>query len=146
MQELRFGDNDTLSAQVATLVEADYLFLLTDVDALYTANPKVRRRRRRCMHACGGCRSSNHIKAHHLVRLAQCATHDHSGPAHHSGPAPRPPRLTHLPRPSMKWKTSPASQQTPAQQVPATRMQGLASSLRGPQHDAHSSSTLAAVR
>jgi glutamate 5-kinase len=42
VQELRFGDNDTLSAQVATLVEADYLFLLTDVDALYTANPKVR--------------------------------------------------------------------------------------------------------
>lgn len=28
-------------AQVATLVEADYLFLMTDVDALYTANPKV---------------------------------------------------------------------------------------------------------
>lgn len=26
---------------MATLVEADYLFLLTDVDALYTANPKV---------------------------------------------------------------------------------------------------------
>jgi len=42
VQELRFGDNDTLSAQVATLVEADYLFLMTDVDALYTANPKVR--------------------------------------------------------------------------------------------------------
>lgn len=28
---------------MATLVEADYLFLMTDVDALYTANPKVRR-------------------------------------------------------------------------------------------------------
>eukprot|EP00877_Chromochloris_zofingiensis_P014323 jgi/Chrzof1/9144/Cz03g37160.t1 len=41
VQELRFGDNDTLSAQVATLVEADYLFLLTDVDALYTSNPKI---------------------------------------------------------------------------------------------------------
>eukprot|EP00879_Flechtneria_rotunda_P011759 GHRR01012282.1.p1 GENE.GHRR01012282.1~~GHRR01012282.1.p1 ORF type:complete len:380 (+),score=137.77 GHRR01012282.1:639-1778(+) len=41
VQELRFGDNDTLSAQVATLVEADYLFLMTDVDALYTANPKL---------------------------------------------------------------------------------------------------------
>ena len=41
VQELRFGDNDTLSAQVATLVEADYLFLMTDVDALYTSNPKV---------------------------------------------------------------------------------------------------------
>ena len=43
VQELRFGDNDTLSAQVAALVEADWLFLMTDVDALYTANPKVRR-------------------------------------------------------------------------------------------------------
>ena len=42
VQELRFGDNDTLSAQVAALVEADWLFLMTDVDALYTANPKVR--------------------------------------------------------------------------------------------------------
>jgi glutamate 5-kinase len=41
MQELRFGDNDTLSAQVATLVQADWLFLMTDVDCLYTANPKV---------------------------------------------------------------------------------------------------------
>ncbi len=36
MQELRFGDNDTLSAQVAALVQADWLFLLTDVDCLYT--------------------------------------------------------------------------------------------------------------
>eukprot|EP00201_Polytomella_parva_P021268 CAMPEP_0175045594 /NCGR_PEP_ID=MMETSP0052_2-20121109/4519_1 /TAXON_ID=51329 ORGANISM="Polytomella parva, Strain SAG 63-3" /NCGR_SAMPLE_ID=MMETSP0052_2 /ASSEMBLY_ACC=CAM_ASM_000194 /LENGTH=224 /DNA_ID=CAMNT_0016309161 /DNA_START=303 /DNA_END=976 /DNA_ORIENTATION=+ len=40
VQELRFGDNDTLSAKVAALVEADYLFLLTDVDCLYTANPR----------------------------------------------------------------------------------------------------------
>ncbi|KAF5831323.1 Aspartate/glutamate/uridylate kinase [Dunaliella salina] len=40
VRELRFGDNDTLSAQVATLVEADWLFLMTDVDCLYTANPK----------------------------------------------------------------------------------------------------------
>ncbi|PNW70105.1 hypothetical protein CHLRE_17g705850v5 [Chlamydomonas reinhardtii] len=40
VQELRFGDNDTLSAQVAALVQADWLFLLTDVDCLYTANPK----------------------------------------------------------------------------------------------------------
>jgi hypothetical protein len=31
VQVLRFGDNDTLSAQVATLVQADWLFLLTDV-------------------------------------------------------------------------------------------------------------------
>ena len=39
VEELRFGDNDTLSAQVAALVEAQYLFLLTDVDGLYTSNP-----------------------------------------------------------------------------------------------------------
>eukprot|EP00798_Chlamydomonas_sp_ICE-L_P013420 gene13420-19275_t len=38
-QEHRFGDNDTLSAQVAALVQADWLFLMTDVDCLYTANP-----------------------------------------------------------------------------------------------------------
>lgn len=31
VEELRVGDNDTLSALVASLVEADWLFLLTDV-------------------------------------------------------------------------------------------------------------------
>ncbi|KAI7845040.1 hypothetical protein COHA_001406 [Chlorella ohadii] len=41
VQELRIGDNDTLSAQVATLVQADWLFLLTDVPNLFTANPNV---------------------------------------------------------------------------------------------------------
>lgn len=39
VEQLRFSENDTLSAQVATLVQADWLFLLTDVDCLYTANP-----------------------------------------------------------------------------------------------------------
>ena len=37
--ELKVGDNDTLSAQVAAMVQADLLVLLTDVDGLYTANP-----------------------------------------------------------------------------------------------------------
>ncbi|KAK9816249.1 hypothetical protein WJX74_001808 [Apatococcus lobatus] len=41
VQQLRFGDNDTLSAEVATLVKADWLFLLTDVDHLYTDNPNT---------------------------------------------------------------------------------------------------------
>jgi glutamate 5-kinase len=40
-EELRFGDNDTLSALVAVGVSADRLFLLTDVDCLYTANPRT---------------------------------------------------------------------------------------------------------
>ena len=38
--EIRFGDNDRLSALVANLVRADALVLLTDVDGLYTAPPK----------------------------------------------------------------------------------------------------------
>jgi glutamate 5-kinase len=38
--EIRFGDNDSLSAIVAGMVHADHLFLLTDVDALYTDNPR----------------------------------------------------------------------------------------------------------
>lgn len=37
--EIRFGDNDRLSALVANLVRADALVLLTDVDALYSAPP-----------------------------------------------------------------------------------------------------------
>lgn len=35
-----FGDNDTLSAIVATLVNADLLVLLTDIDGLYEADPR----------------------------------------------------------------------------------------------------------
>jgi glutamate 5-kinase len=41
VEELRFGDNDTLSALVASLVEANWLFLLTDVDRLYSADPRA---------------------------------------------------------------------------------------------------------
>ena len=37
--EIRFGDNDRLSALIANMVRADALVLLTDVDALYTAPP-----------------------------------------------------------------------------------------------------------
>lgn len=40
VEELKFGDNDTLSALVASLVHADWLFLLTDVDRLYSADPR----------------------------------------------------------------------------------------------------------
>lgn len=40
-KEIKFGDNDTLSAITAAMVKADYLFLMTDVDCLYTANPRT---------------------------------------------------------------------------------------------------------
>ena len=39
-QEIKFGDNDTLSAISSSIVHADYLFLLTDVECLYTDNPR----------------------------------------------------------------------------------------------------------
>ena len=39
--EIEFGDNDTLSANVATLIDADLLILLSDIDGLYSADPKT---------------------------------------------------------------------------------------------------------
>jgi glutamate 5-kinase len=38
-EEIRIGDNDTLSAQVAVLVGAELLVILSDVDGLYTGDP-----------------------------------------------------------------------------------------------------------
>jgi glutamate 5-kinase len=40
-EEIRFGDNDTLSALVAQLIGADLLILLTDQEGLYTADPRL---------------------------------------------------------------------------------------------------------
>ncbi|WBU61112.1 glutamate 5-kinase [Paracoccus albus] len=39
--EMRYGDNDRLAAQIAVTAGADQLLLLSDVDGLYTANPKT---------------------------------------------------------------------------------------------------------
>ena len=39
--EIKIGDNDNLSAIVSTLVEAELLIILTDIDGLYNGNPKV---------------------------------------------------------------------------------------------------------
>ncbi|HWQ15549.1 MAG TPA: glutamate 5-kinase [Roseiflexaceae bacterium] len=40
VDEIKVGDNDNLSALVANLVDADLLLILTDIDALYTADPR----------------------------------------------------------------------------------------------------------
>lgn len=40
-EEIQIGDNDTLSAIVATLAKADLLILLSDIEGLYDANPKT---------------------------------------------------------------------------------------------------------
>jgi glutamate 5-kinase len=39
--EISFGDNDFLAAQVAVLIGADELVLLTDIDGLYSADPRI---------------------------------------------------------------------------------------------------------
>ena len=39
--EIRYGDNDRLAARVASMISADCLILLSDVDGLYTAPPSV---------------------------------------------------------------------------------------------------------
>ena len=41
VDEIEFGDNDTLSAMVAELIGADALILLTDIDGLFDADPHV---------------------------------------------------------------------------------------------------------
>ncbi|BCI67424.1 glutamate 5-kinase [Acetobacter aceti] len=38
--EIRFGDNDRLAARVAQMIDADQLILLSDIDGLYTADPR----------------------------------------------------------------------------------------------------------
>jgi glutamate 5-kinase len=41
VEEIQFGDNDNLSAQVAVLVEADLLVILSDVEGLYDQDPRL---------------------------------------------------------------------------------------------------------
>lgn len=40
VSEIKFGDNDTLSAITAAMIHANFLFLMTDVDCLYDTNPR----------------------------------------------------------------------------------------------------------
>jgi glutamate 5-kinase len=41
VDEIKFGDNDMLSANVAVLLNVDKLIILTDIDGLHTANPRT---------------------------------------------------------------------------------------------------------
>ncbi|WP_034343804.1 glutamate 5-kinase [Deinococcus misasensis] len=83
-QELRLGDNDTLSAWVAYLCEAHELILLTDVDGLYTANPRTDPTAQRLslvenvaevLHLAGGAGSSRGTGGMHTkLKAAQIAS------------------------------------------------------------------------
>lgn len=44
IEELEFGDNDTLSAYVATIIGADLLIILSDIDGLYSCDPRIDKR------------------------------------------------------------------------------------------------------
>jgi glutamate 5-kinase len=46
VEEIKFGDNDTLSALVASIVDADLLIILSDVDGLYDSDPRVNKEAR----------------------------------------------------------------------------------------------------
>jgi glutamate 5-kinase len=41
VDEIKFGDNDTLSAMVTSLIGADLLIILSDIDGLYDSNPRT---------------------------------------------------------------------------------------------------------
>ncbi|MCI8469774.1 MAG: glutamate 5-kinase [Eggerthellaceae bacterium] len=41
VEQIRFGDNDTLAALVACLIDADLMVILSDIDGLYDANPQA---------------------------------------------------------------------------------------------------------
>ena len=73
--EIKFGDNDTLGALVANLVEADALVILTDQRGLYSADPRkdptarfideaARRRSRRSRAMAGGAGSQHRPRRH----------------------------------------------------------------------------------
>ncbi|HCU25413.1 MAG TPA: glutamate 5-kinase [Deltaproteobacteria bacterium] len=47
VHEIKIGDNDNLSALVASVAEADLLVILTDIDAVYDADPKIKKDARR---------------------------------------------------------------------------------------------------
>ncbi|WP_241155979.1 glutamate 5-kinase [Adlercreutzia sp. ZJ154] len=67
VEQIRFGDNDTLAALVACLVGANLLVILSDIDGLYNSNPRansnaqlisvVNRIDRSIVDACGGAGS-----------------------------------------------------------------------------------------
>ncbi|OGR23624.1 MAG: glutamate 5-kinase [Desulfobacterales bacterium RIFOXYA12_FULL_46_15] len=40
MEEIKLGDNDNLSAMIALLMDADFLFILTDIEGLYDKDPR----------------------------------------------------------------------------------------------------------
>ena len=73
--EIKFGDNDTLGALVANLVEADALIILTDQAGLYDADPRrdPEREADRAKRAAGDPRARGDGRRHRLGARARAA-------------------------------------------------------------------------
>ncbi|OBA04013.1 glutamate 5-kinase [Bacillus subtilis] len=52
VNRLKFGDNDTLAAKVAGLIDADMLVILSDIDGLYDGNPRANSEAKRIQRVC----------------------------------------------------------------------------------------------
>ena len=85
--EIRVGDNDTLAALVANLIEADVLVILTDQAGLFTADPR-RDRRRRCSARPRG-RSRARGDGRRCGQHARSRRHAHQGAGGKAGRAQR---------------------------------------------------------
>jgi glutamate 5-kinase len=105
-EEIRYGDNDRLAARVAQMIAADVLVLLSDIDGLYTADPRVRNDARHIpevrrltpeiLAMAGGANASagvgsggmaTKLEAARIAMTAGCATAIVKGDAgEHSGP------------------------------------------------------------
>ena len=119
IDELRFGDNDTLSALVAGLVEAQWLFLLTDVDGLFTADPVGTARVPPYSHGCLACyqRKDPNAKPIRVVERIDDLKVDIGKPGSWGTvrpPPTSPPRLTTLVQGGMATKITAARYATVA--------------------------------
>ena len=98
--EISFGDNDFLAAQVAILLDADLLLLLTDTDGLYTADPRRDRSARHVAEVSGfrGARADRHRGVHLAARLGRHALEGGGGRDGHGRRHPRRDRERHAAR------------------------------------------------
>ena len=129
--EIRYGDNDRLAARVATMMGADLLVLLSDIDGLYTAPPALDPRRevhpgRRAHHArdrgdggCGGLRAVARRHAHQARRRQDRHRRRHRDDHHRPAPA------------SIRWRRSSAASAPPSSGRAATRCKGYKTWIAG---------------
>lgn len=71
INRLKFGDNDTLSAKVAGLVDSDLLIILSDIDGLYSADPRQDPNAKLVPHVGKSRKTSKNLQEIQEVQLEQ---------------------------------------------------------------------------